>query len=101
MAGLGERLRELDRRAGYGRMPTTEEWRRGVRRWRWLVAVAVAQITALVAALIFVAPLSTSFAPVAFVALWLTFRAGKLKAEEDRLEGKRPRPADEPVSTGQ
>lgn len=95
MAGLGERLRELDRKAGYGRQPTAEEWRRGVRRWRLLIAVAVAQITTLLAALGFLAPISLASAPVAFVALWLAFRAGKLKAEEDRLEGRGPRLQDE------
>ena len=101
MAGLGERLRELDRKAGYGRQPTAEEWRRGIRRWRWLIAVAIAQVTTVVAALVFVAPISLSFAPVAFVALWLAFRAGKLKAEEDRLEGRGPRLADEPSARRQ
>lgn len=85
---VAEQLRALDRKAGFGRQPTPEQWRDAARRWRWLMATACAQVLAVVVLVLVIAPEAAGGATLAFVALWLAYLAGRWRAEEDRLHGR-------------
>ena len=82
------RMRDLDRKAGLYSQPSQEQWRRAAARWRWLLAVAVAQVVAVVVAGFLNPTVSAGMSAVAVTAVALAFQAGRLKAEHDRLHGR-------------
>ena len=90
MATISQRLRDLDRKVGredYRRTP--EEWRKAMSRWWLLIALAVSQgIVGLVGATLLGAPAAVAFSGLPVVAVYMSFQAGRMKAEHDRATGR-------------
>lgn len=83
-----DRLREFDRKAGFGSQTTEDQWRRTAKRWPWLLLAAALQMLSIVVMGLLNAPAGVAASWLGFVALGLAFQAGRLKAEDDRLQGR-------------
>lgn len=85
--GVSERLRELDNRVlkmdrRQAELATEAGWRRQASRWRWMAAFAALFLGVGSVTLIFGIGSLASLVPLGGS---LAFQAGRLKAEDDRL----------------
>jgi anti-sigma-K factor RskA len=84
---ITERLRALDRKAGIYKQQTPDQWRRMAGTWRVLLANACFVAALVVAVALFVPKAMGGVSFLAFIAVQCAFRAGQMKAEDDRLRG--------------
>ena len=89
--GIGERLRNLDRKAGAYRDPTPNEWIRTAKSWRSALASACFIAALVVAFSVFVPQAGGGMSFMAFLAVGMAFHAGQMKVEHDRLRGQTER----------
>jgi hypothetical protein len=89
---LSERLRRLDNRVlgmdeRMATLGTVDGWRRYAARWRWMTALATSML-----AVPFIVGVFGYDSLFGFIAMGgvLAFQAGKMKAEDDRLNRRGP-----------
>ncbi len=83
-----QRLGNLDRKAGVYKQATPEQWGRMARSWRAGLASSCFLALLVVAFALVVPEARGGVSFFAFVAVYMAFHAGQMKAEDDRLRGK-------------
>lgn len=84
---ITQRMRSLDRRVGFYKEPTPDQWRRMARGWRASLATACFLGLMMVGFSIFAPGGAGAMSSLVFFVIYFAFNAGQMQVEDSRLRG--------------